>query len=121
MVSTLAPSRRQNAASLSTALASAPAGGVRMHQRFTNNSAKPASGPEYSVPATGCAGTKCVVLDRCGPISRIIEPLTDPTSETVAPAARCGPISLATAPQAPTAMQTITSSAPSTAAALLST
>jgi len=34
------------------------AGGVRMHQRLTNNSAKPASGPEYSVPATGCAGTK---------------------------------------------------------------
>ena len=28
-------------------------GGVRMHQRLTNNSAKPASGPEYSVPATG--------------------------------------------------------------------
>ena len=30
-----------------------------MHQRLTNSSAKPASGPECSVPATGCAGTKC--------------------------------------------------------------
>ena len=37
---------------------SAPSGGVRMHQRLSNSSAKPASGPEYSVPATGCAGTK---------------------------------------------------------------
>ena len=62
MVSTLAPSRRQNAASFATAFASAPSGGVRMHQRLTNSSAKPASGPEYSVPATGCAGTKCTPL-----------------------------------------------------------
>ena len=37
-----------------------------MHQRLTNSSAKPASGPEYSVPATGCAGTKCTVFGRCG-------------------------------------------------------
>ncbi len=29
-----------------------------MHQRLTNSSAKPASGPECSVPATGCAGMK---------------------------------------------------------------
>ena len=34
---------------------------------------------------------------------------------------RCGPISFATAPQAPTGMQTMTRSAPSTAAALVST
>ena len=30
-----------------------PTGGVRMHHRLTKSSAKPASGPEYSVPATG--------------------------------------------------------------------
>ena len=54
-------------------------------------------------------------------MSRTTEPLTEPTSETVAPFIRCGPISLATAPQAPTGMQTMTRSAPSTAAALLST
>ena len=95
--------------------------GVRMHQRLTNNSAKPASGPEYSVPATGCAGTKLTFLGRCGVISRTTEPLTEPTSETIAPAERCGPISFATGPQAPTGMHTMTRSAPSTAAALLST
>ena len=33
-----------------------------MHQRLTNSSAKPASGPEYSVPATGCAGHEMHVL-----------------------------------------------------------
>ena len=59
-----------------------------MHQRLTNNSAKPASGPEYSVPATGCAGTKCTVFGRCGAMSRTIAPLTEPTSETMAPGAK---------------------------------
>ena len=54
-------------------------------------------------------------------MSRTTEPLTEPTSETIAPGIRCGPISLATAPQAPTGMQTMTRSAPSTAAALVST
>ncbi len=54
-------------------------------------------------------------------MSRTTAPLTEPTSETVAPFIRCGPISFATSPQAPTGMQTMTRSAPSTAAALLST
>ena len=121
MVSTLAPSRRQNAASLSTACGSVPSGGVRMHQRFSNNSAKPASGPECSVPATGWAGTKCTVSGRCAPMSRTTEPLTEPTSDTTAPGLRCGPISLATAPQTPTGTHTMTRSAPSTACALVST
>src|ERR1043166_3927787 len=121
MVSTLAPSSRQNDASFSTAWGLVPLGGVRMHQRLTNNSANPASGPEYSVPATGCAGTKCAVFGKCGAMSRTTAPLTEPTSDTVAPAARCGAISLTTAPQAPTGMQRMTRSAPSTAAALLST
>ena len=66
-----------------------------MHQRLTNSSAKPASGPEYSVPATGWAGTKCTFFGRCGPMSRTMEPLTEPTSDTVASGARCGPIALA--------------------------
>ena len=66
MVSTLAPSARQNAASRSTAAGSASGGGVRMHQRLTNSSAKPASGPEYSVPATGCAGMKWTPRGTCG-------------------------------------------------------
>ena len=30
-----------------------------MHQRPSNNSAKPASGPDCSVPAMGCAGMRC--------------------------------------------------------------
>ena len=121
MVSTLAPSSRQNAARRSTASWSACGGGVRMHQRPTNSSAKPASGPECSVPATGWAGTKCTPAGRCGAISRSTEPLTEPTSDTIAPGLRCGPISRATAPQAPTGMQTMARSAPSTAAALVST
>src|SRR6516165_10292325 len=56
MVSTLAPRPAQNARSFSTAPASVPSGGVRMHQRLMKSSAKPESGPECSVPATGCAG-----------------------------------------------------------------
>ena len=65
-------------------------GGVRMHQRLTNSSAKPASGPECSVPATGCAGTKCTSAGRCGAMSADHRALTEPTSETIAPASRCG-------------------------------
>ena len=42
----------------SSATASPPGSGVRMHQRSANISAKPLSGPECSVPATGWAGTK---------------------------------------------------------------
>ncbi len=38
MTSTLAPIATQNACSFSTAAGSVPAGGVRMHQRFTNSS-----------------------------------------------------------------------------------
>ena len=121
MVSTLAPSARQNAASFSTAAASAPSGGVRMHQRPTNRLGKARVRPEFSVPATGCAGTKCTPAGKCGAISRNTAPFTEPTSETIAPGERCGPISAATAPHAPTGMQTMTRSAPATAAALLST
>ena len=44
--------------SFSTAAGSLPWGGVRMHQRFSKSSAKPASGPECSVPATGGRGSR---------------------------------------------------------------
>ena len=58
MISTRAPSAGPERAQLSTAAGSVPSGGVRMHQRLMKSSAKPESGPECSVPATGCAGTK---------------------------------------------------------------
>ena len=56
-----------------------------MHQRLRNSVAKPASGPDCSVPATGCAGTKCTPSGRCGATCATTEPLTEPTSETIAP------------------------------------
>ena len=40
-----------------------------MHQRLTNSSAKPESGPEFSVPATGCAGMRCTPAGTCGAMS----------------------------------------------------
>src|SRR5262245_36447388 len=92
-----------------------------MHQRFTNNSANPASGPECSVPATGWAGTRWMPAGTWGAMSRSTADLTEPTSDRIAPRARCGPISFAAAPLWPTGMQTITRSALSTAAALVST
>src|SRR3984893_862961 len=47
----------------------------------------------------------------------MIEALTDPTSDTIAPGLRCGPISRAIAPMTPTGAQRMTRSAASTAAA----
>ena len=70
------------------AAASVPSGGVRMHQRLWKSVAKPASGPECSVPATGWAGTKAVPGGRCGCTWAMAEPLTEPTSETTAPGAK---------------------------------
>src|SRR3984957_13190591 len=121
MISTRAPSPAQKARSFSTAAGSVPSGGVRMHQRLMNSSGKPESGPECSVPATGCAGTKCTSGGRCGAMSLTTAPLTEPTSEITAPGLRCGAISAATAPQAPTGMQRMTRSASAAASALLST
>ena len=57
----------------------------RMHHRLTNNVANPASGPDCSVPATGCAGTRCASSGRWGAIAAITAPFTEPTSETIAP------------------------------------
>ena len=66
-------------------------GGVRMHQRLTKSSAKPASGPECSVPATGWAGDEMRRRPECAaPFAAMTSPLTEPTSETIAPGFRCG-------------------------------
>ena len=43
----LEPQRRQNSESFSSAAGSVPGSGVKMHQRFSNRSAKPASGPGF--------------------------------------------------------------------------
>ena len=56
-----------------------------MHQRLRNSVANPASGPDCSVPATGWAGTRCTPAGRCGSSAAITAPLTEPTSETIAP------------------------------------
>ena len=66
IVSTSAPMPRHRARTASTAAGSVPSGGVRMHQRPWNRVAKPASGPEYSVPAIGWPGTRATPSGRCG-------------------------------------------------------
>ena len=88
-----------------------------MHQRLRNSVANPASGPDCSVPATGWAGTRCALDGRCGAIAAITAPLTEPTSETIAPAFSAGATSRASASLAPTGTQKITRSAPAAASA----
>src|SRR5438046_2905252 len=66
MISTYAPAPVQNEASFATALGLVPSGGVNMLQRLKKRVEKPASGPDCSVPATGCDGTKWTVAGRCG-------------------------------------------------------
>ena len=115
MVSTRLPSRRQNSASLSTIMASARGGGVMMHQRPLNRLAKPASGPDFSVPATGCAGITCTP-GRAAPSTRATLSFTEPTSLTTVSGLSSGAISAATAAMAPTGTHNITRSASTTAA-----
>ena len=63
IISTLEPERLPERAHLARSPPDRrPSGGVRMHQRLTNSVAKPASGPDCSVPATGWAGTRCDAL-----------------------------------------------------------
>ena len=102
MVSTRAPSAVQKAARPSTAAASLPAIGVIRHQRLSNSCAKPAPGPEFSVPARGWAGTKWTPPGRPGSTASITARLTDPTSDKVAPGLSRGAISAVTAAMAPT-------------------
>ena len=59
-----------------------------MHQRSSKSSAKPASGPDCSVPATGWDGTKYKSCRRLVAASAIA-PLTDPTSMISAPGIAC--------------------------------
>ncbi len=120
MLSTLAPSACQNAFSRSTASGATPSGGVRMHQRLTNSSGKPESGPDCSVPATGWPGMKCTLAGRYSAMSLRTADFTEPVSETIAPGFKCAAMSFATAPQAPTGTQAMTMSAPATASWLVS-
>ena len=92
-----------------------------MHQRLTNSSGKPEFGPEFSVPATGCAGIRCTPFGMYGAMSFRTWPLTEPTSDTIAPGLSEPAISAATGPLAPTGMQTMTRSASFAASALVST
>ena len=81
-----------NLETLSSANCSASGGGVMMHQRSLKSSAKPAFGPECSVPATGWAGIKCIFFEICGLISSMTDCLTEPTSLTIVPGANIDPI-----------------------------
>ena len=85
MISTCAPQASQNAFSFATAPSSAPGSGVRIVQRPSNSSAKPDSGPEYSVPAIGWPGMKWTPSGTCGPISRTTALFTEPASVRIAP------------------------------------
>ena len=66
-----------------------------MHQRPSNNSAKPAAGPDCSVPAMGWAGMRCTPSGTCGPTSRITAAFTDRHRQRSHPVFRCGAISSA--------------------------
>src|SRR5271154_906709 len=111
ITSILDPSACQNRPSFATASVEVPSGGVNMHHRFTNNVANPASGPDCSVPATGCAGTRWACSGRWGAIAAITSVFTEPTSDTTAPGFSAGPTSRAIASFAPTGAQKITRSA----------
>ena len=122
MVSTLAPSARQNAASFSTAA------GIGA---FGRREDAPAADEQFGEAGIGAgmlgAGDRMrrhemhaggqmrshVAHDRALDRADI--------GDDRARRLRCGPISLATSPQAPTGTQTMTRSAPATAAALVST
>src|SRR5579863_1576998 len=111
------PQRRHSSSTFATAASSVPGGGVSSAHLPSNSVVNPASGPEYSVPATGCAGTKCTPAGTSGPTSRITDCLVDPTSVSTAPAARCGAIAAAISANVPTGAHSMTQSAPSTARA----
>ncbi len=115
IASTVLPQRRHSSITRSTAPGSAPGNGVTSAHRPWNSALNPASGPEYSVPASGCPGTKCTCSGSSGPTSRMTDTLVLPVSVTIAPGAKCGAISAAIAANAPTGAASITASAPCTA------
>ena len=81
-----------------------------MHQRPLNKVENPASGPLFSVPATGWAGI-IVAVGRTAVNASTTLCLHDPTSLTIASAGRSSANSAATAPIAPTGTHRITRSA----------
>src|SRR5208282_6241176 len=117
MTSTFEPSASQKARIFPIASGSAPSGGVRIHQRLTKREAKPASGPERSVPATGWAGMKSACRGRSGVSVAITAPLTEPTSDTIAPSLKYDAIARPMHSLAPTGAQRMTQSALLTALA----
>ena len=56
-----------------------------MHHLSSNNSANPALGPLFSVPAIGWAGIKISSLLKRGIISLIVYSFAEPTSEIIVP------------------------------------
>ena len=110
MISTSAPSRCQKLDKAATAASGALAGGVRMHQRPWNSVAKPASGPLFSVPATGCAGM-IVACGRAAANASATLCLQLPTSLTMASVGRSAAMVSATGPIAPTGTQRMTNPA----------
>lgn len=96
---------------------------IRARQRredapaLAEKTGKPASGPDFSVPASGWPGMKCTLSGICGAICAMTEALVEPTSVTMAPGFRCGAICSATAPDEPTGTETMTRSASLTACA----
>ena len=114
MISTCAPSLCQNVRSASTAASGASSAGVKMHHRPLKSVAKPASGPLFSVPATGWAGMMVAFGSTAASASTTLC-LHDPTSLTTAPMGRSVANSSATAPIAPTGTHKITRSASITA------
>ena len=59
--------------------------GVNIHHPFLNKPAKPDSGPEFSVPAIGCPGTKSTFFGIYFFTELITSFFTDPTSVIIAP------------------------------------
>ena len=119
MISTSAPRRCQKLRKRSTAASGAFSGGVNMHQRPLNRVAKPASGPLFSVPATGWAGM-IMALGRTAASASATLCLHEPTSLTIASAGRSDAKSAATAPMAPTGTHKMTRSASMTDAPAVS-
>ena len=67
--------------------------GVKIHHLPLKSSAKPASGPDFSVPAIGWPGTKKTSLGKIGKIESIRCFFTEPTSVIIVPLLRKGAIS----------------------------
>ena len=83
-----APSAAQNARSFSTASASVPSGGVRMHQRLIEQLGETGIGTGMLGAGDGMRGNEMHGGRQMRAISLTTAPLTEPTSETIAPGFR---------------------------------